>query len=82
MEPNQTPGVQSVAKRIALEVRAEMARQGVTQESLGVRTGWGQKRVSRRLTGKVPLDVVELAAIAEVLGVPAAQFLPTSAVTS
>ncbi len=82
MEPNQTPPVQDVAVRVAREVRAEMARQGVTQESLAARIGWSQRSVSRRLTGLVPLDVVELATVADALGVPAAQFLSAPVVTA
>ena len=79
MEPIQTPTIAPPAKRIALEVRAEMARQGMTQESLAARIGWDQRRVSRRLTGEVALNVTELECIADALGVPAAQFLAAPA---
>jgi transcriptional regulator with XRE-family HTH domain len=82
MEPNQTSDAKSTAKRIALEVRAEMTRQSITQESLGARIGWDQRRVSRRLTGEVALDVAELATIADALGVPVTKFLTASAVTA
>lgn len=79
MEHSETPTAASPAKRIALEVRAEMARQGITQEALGARIGWDQRRVSRRLTGEVALDVAELSAIAAALGVGVTQLLAAPA---
>lgn len=36
--------------------------------------GWQQTYISRRLTGEVAFDVDDLAAIAEVLGVPVTVF--------
>lgn len=79
MEPTQTPTASTPARRIALEVRAEMARQGMTQEALGALIGWDQRRVSRRLTGEVPLDVTELTAIADALGIGVTQLLAAPA---
>jgi len=62
-------------KTIVRAVRAEMARQGISQETLGTRIGWDQRRVSRRLTGEVPLSVSELAQIAEALGIRTADLM-------
>lgn len=70
-----------VARRVAAEVRAEMFRQGLSQQALADLLGWPQPRLSRRIadgkTALIPLDVVELEAIAVALGVPVTQFLPT-----
>jgi len=38
--------------------------------------GWKQTYMSRRLTGAVPFDVDDLAALAELLDVPIGQFFP------
>lgn len=57
-----------------------MGRQGLSQTALAIKLGWPQPRLSRRLTdGKtgVAFTVTELTAIAEALGVPVTQFLPT-----
>ena len=51
-------------------VRAEMARQGVTQMVLARKIGISQAAVSARLRGTTPFDINELTAIAAVLGVP------------
>lgn len=56
--------------RAAAEVRAEMARQGCTQAALAARINRDQHFISRRLSGKVPFTVDELARIAEALSVP------------
>lgn len=81
MRITQTESDQLVAGRIAAEVRAEIGRQGMSQQALADRLGWPQPRLSRRLTdGKtaVPFTVVELTAVASTLGVPLAQFLPAA----
>lgn len=71
---------ESVARRVAREVRAEMVRQGLTQQAMADKLGWPQPRLSRRLAdGKnapIPFDVAELNEVAYALGVPAAQLLP------
>ena len=41
---------------------------------MALRLGWNQPFISRRLSGDVPFDVNELAAIAGVLGVPVTSF--------
>jgi transcriptional regulator with XRE-family HTH domain len=55
-----------------------MGRQGITQESLADKLGWTQRLLSRRLTADVPIDATEIEQIAEALGVPVTQFLPSS----
>lgn len=41
---------------------------------MAIRLGWTQAYISRRLTGDVPFDVNDLAAIAEILEVPVTAF--------
>jgi transcriptional regulator with XRE-family HTH domain len=75
-------GVQTVREPhelVAAEVRAEMARQRMSQTRLAEALGVTQASVSRRLVGEVPFDIQELYKVAEFLGVPVAQFLGTSA---
>ena len=58
-------------------VRAEMARCGVTQMTLASKIGISQPGISARLRGKTPFDINELCQIASVLDVPLAVLLPT-----
>jgi transcriptional regulator with XRE-family HTH domain len=62
---------------IAREIRAEMARQQLTQEQLAERLGTHQGVVSRKLRGEgshfTTRDIERWAAA---LGVPVTQFLP------
>lgn len=46
-----------------------MARKRITQIKLAEAVGWSQGAVSRRLSGRVPFNIEELANVAEVLGV-------------
>lgn len=66
-----------LTQRVAAEIRAELARQQMSQRELARRLGIDQAIVSKRLTGGIgrswTLD--ELDSIAVVLGVPAAWFL-------
>lgn len=50
--------------------------QDLSQADLADRVGEGQPWISRRLSGTVIVDVVELGRIAAALGVPVAQLLP------
>jgi transcriptional regulator with XRE-family HTH domain len=59
---------------VAAEVRAEMARQRMSQQELARRLGVAQQTISRRHTGEVPWDVSELLAVAELLNVPVSLF--------
>lgn len=59
---------------VAAEVRAQLARAQWTGRSMALRLGWTQPYISRRLTGEVPFDVNDLAAIAAVLGIPVSAF--------
>lgn len=73
----KTPTAETFAGHIAREIRGEMGRQGVTQESLALKLGWSQRMLSRRLTAEVPINADETEAIACALGVPLTQFFAT-----
>lgn len=60
------------------ELRAEVARQGLTQQQLADRLGVRQWWVSKRLRGHVQVSADELVRLAEALGVEPAQLLPKS----
>lgn len=77
MARSRTPSADTLAGRIAQAVRAEMARQGLTQEELAIELGWTQRRVSYRLTADHPIDATELEQIAAALGVPLSALWPT-----
>ncbi len=61
-------------ERVAFEVRAVMARHGLSGVRLAEQLHWKQKYLSRRLTGEVAFDVNDLEALAEIFGVPPATF--------
>lgn len=69
----------TVGATLIAEIRAEMARQRLTQTELARRLGHRQDWLSRRLTGRVELNLGEIDAIAGVLGVPAARLLRPAA---
>jgi len=76
MRLTDTDSDQAISERVAAEVRAEIARQGLTRASVAARLGWSEQRFSLRMTGRVELSVGEVAVIADALGVPVAQFFP------
>lgn len=71
--------VQQARERVAAEVRAEMARQRVSQASVRMALGLSQSAMSRRITGELAFDVGELTAIARLLGRPVTYFFPDEA---
>jgi transcriptional regulator with XRE-family HTH domain len=74
--------LKELRKRIAGEVRAEMARQGKTQLELAEAIGITQPTVSYKLRATSAIHAEELVMIANWLGVPAAQFLVEPALVS
>lgn len=60
---------------VSSNVRAEMARRGVTQARLAHQLGMAQQSLSRRLRGDTLFSVDELLRIANVLDVPAGELL-------
>lgn len=69
----------TIADHVASEVRAELARQRRPQRDLADLLGISIQQVSERLRGDVDWRVTELVLVAELLGVPIAQFLPAPA---
>jgi transcriptional regulator with XRE-family HTH domain len=60
---------------VGANIRAEMARRGISQAALAKKIGKSQAAVSARLRGTTPVDVNELNAIAGHLGVDPATLL-------
>lgn len=65
----------SMSETVIGEVRAHLARQRRSAQSVALQLGWTQRYFSRRLTGQVPFTIDDLAAIAEVLDVPISALL-------
>lgn len=57
-------------------VRAEIARKGMTQAEIAAAVGISQSQLSKRLRGSIPFDINELSSIAAVLGVPLGDLIP------
>ena len=54
---------------VIAEIKAEMARQDMSQSELASRLGWHQTTVSKRLTRATPLRAREIEEISKALGV-------------
>lgn len=65
---------------VPANIRAEVARRGVSQSALAAALNLTQSAVSRRLSGAVEFSASELAAIAQFLNVPVSAFFETPAV--
>jgi transcriptional regulator with XRE-family HTH domain len=72
----------SATETTAARVRAVLREKGVTGSELARRLDFKQPYISRRLTGEVEFRADELIAIAAVLDVPVAQFLPAAEPTT
>jgi transcriptional regulator with XRE-family HTH domain len=70
----------NLSRTLAGNIRAEIARRGVTQEELATRIGMARSSLSHRLAGRISFDVDDLSRIAEALEVEPASLLqaPTS----
>ncbi len=66
-------------EHVAREVRAEMARQRVTQRYVARVLGISQPQVAARLQGRVEFRTSELDLLAKALHVPVTHFLPPRA---
>jgi transcriptional regulator with XRE-family HTH domain len=67
---------QPLGKRVAQEIRAEMARQGISQVALAEALGRNQTYVSYRLTCKKSLTLDEIEIIADILRVRVDRLFP------
>lgn len=74
----------SLTQIVASGIRAEMARQGMTQQQLSAKVGITQQTLSRRLKHEdpSPCDTDELERIAKALEIPAAHFLAAAPVSA
>ncbi|MGV9181843.1 helix-turn-helix domain-containing protein [Arcanobacterium canis] len=64
---------------VAATIRAEIARRNMEDKELAKRAGLAPSTLSRRLKGKgKPLDIDEIAAIADVFGLEAWQLVEMS----
>lgn len=52
-----------------------MAREGLSQQQLALRLGWSPQYLSRRMRGDVAWLVTDLMAVADALGIPAAELI-------
>ena len=59
-------------------VRAEIARRGMTQAEVAAAMGVSQSQFSKRLRGTIPFNINELSTIATLLDVPLGDLLPRS----
>ncbi len=64
------------ARKVPNQIRAVMAEQCVTAVDLMRLTGMPRSAYYRRMKGRKPFDVNELAIIAEMLRVPVGRLLP------
>lgn len=53
-----------------VNVRAELARKGLSQADLGLHLGISQAAVSAKIAGKTPFTIDQLASVAALLDVP------------
>lgn len=74
----------SLTQIVASGIRAEMARQGKTQQQLASLAGMAQQTLSRRIKVEdpIPFDTDEIDRVAQALGIPVQQLLVTPATAS
>lgn len=65
----------NLSEKISSEVRAELARQRLSQAEVATAMGRSQAYLSRRLSGETPFDVDDLDRLTEILGVPVTALL-------
>jgi transcriptional regulator with XRE-family HTH domain len=64
----------STTEIVAGEVRAYLGRRRLSGRAAAMQLGWTQQYMSRRLTGVIPFDVADLAALADLLEIPIVAF--------
>jgi L-alanine-DL-glutamate epimerase-like enolase superfamily enzyme len=67
--------VTEAERRVAGEIRAEIARQGLTQRAVAERCARSGQWLSYKLNGTSAITIADVELIARVLNVPAAKFL-------
>lgn len=66
----------TTAQEIGANVRAEMARLGISQNKIAAHMNLSQTAISARLRGVTPFDVNELSTVADYLQVAPEDLLP------
>lgn len=69
MELHASISSEATARRFADEVRAELARQRRTAAELALAIGMSQHTIGKRLNGSIPFNAIEMALVANFLGV-------------
>jgi transcriptional regulator with XRE-family HTH domain len=69
----------SFNESVSAEIRAEMARQSITQHDLASRLSWAQSQLSKRLRGVVPFSTHDIERLADALGIPPHQLTSSRA---
>jgi transcriptional regulator with XRE-family HTH domain len=64
-----------IAAKAAAELRAEIARQGISYDSVAEAVGISVKTLKRRLDGGKTFNLEELAAVTQFLGIPLVEFI-------
>lgn len=62
--------VDTFSESVAAEVRAEMARQRLTQRQVAAQLGWDTRMLSRRLNSGVPFSTRDIEQLADALRIP------------
>jgi len=62
-------------ERFAREVRAELARRGMSRATLADRAGINRHTIQRRLSAQHPFTYEEMASVATVLGLPLSELI-------
>lgn len=70
---------EDIRRTIGGNVRAEMARAGLSQDQVAELLGISQPQVSKRLLGAIPFDAVELTKLAIELRISPSAFFVRSA---
>lgn len=74
MQLTESPN--DLARQVADEVRAIMARRRLSQQAVAEAAGMTQSYLGRRLVGVIAFDVTDLERLSRVLDVPVASLLP------
>lgn len=69
----------TTADTVAANIRAEMARQRLTQNAVAVEVGMSPAAISQRLSGKTAISVDDLVRLARALNVTAEALLKDAA---
>ncbi len=64
------------SQRVAIEIKVEMVRRGISGRRLATKLGVSQTWISSRLAGTTPIDVNDLYRIAAALGAKTQDLLP------